>query len=164
MKKLVFGSKGKRIVFDDFVDERDQDYSGIWAGMCKECAKKYMDVLVDDSCNRLDECGSGTCSVEGCNNEADYYVDFWIDDSFEIIDDDKVVEFDTYPDMASENYDDEVRWFSVPFFWAEKWIEKNCDGLSVSEFKNMYTWDDTDMMYLDAYAENVLIKNKIEAR
>ena len=87
MKKLVFESKGKRIVFDDFTDERDQDYCGVWAGMCKEFAKKYRDILVDDSCDRLDDCGSGTCGVEGCNNEADYYVDFWIDDNIKIVDD-----------------------------------------------------------------------------
>lgn len=92
MKKLVFESKGKRIVFDDFTDERDQDYCGVWAGMCRECAKKYRDILVDDFCDRLDDCGSGTCGVEGCNNEADYYVDFWIDDNIDIFDDDEVIE------------------------------------------------------------------------
>ena len=83
--KMVFKSKGKRIVFDDFCDERDQDYCGVWTGMCRECASKYMDILVDDTCNRLDDCGSGICSVEGCSNEADYYVDFWADDDIEFV-------------------------------------------------------------------------------
>ena len=85
MKKLVFNSNGKRIVFDDFTDERDQDYCGVWAGMCKDCADKYRDILVDDKCDRLDECGSGCCSVDGCGNEADFYIDFWYDDNIEII-------------------------------------------------------------------------------
>lgn len=81
MKKLVFDSNGKRIVFDDFTDERDQDYCGVWAGMCKACAEKYSDIVS----GKLDECGSGCCSVDGCGNEADFYIDFWYDDDIEII-------------------------------------------------------------------------------
>lgn len=84
MKLTYKAQNGKKIVFDDFCDERNTDYCGVWAGMCRECAKKYHDLLVDDSCDRLDECGSGSCSVEGCSNEADFYVDFWLGDDITI--------------------------------------------------------------------------------
>lgn len=87
MKKLIYkGKDGRTIMFDDFCDERDQDYCGVWVGMCKECAQKYHSILVTDDCDRLDPCGSGSCSVDGCGNEADYYVDFWMTDDIEIID------------------------------------------------------------------------------
>ena len=86
MKVLEFiGDNGQRILFDDFTDERDTDYCGVWVGMCRSCAEKYHDALVNDNCDHLDECGSGMCSVLGCNNEADFYADFWIDDNIKII-------------------------------------------------------------------------------
>lgn len=87
MLRLVFTNKGRKIVFDDFTDERNEDYGGVWAGMCSACAEKYRGILVEENANRLDPCGSGCCSVEGCGNEADYYVDFWYDDNIEIVDD-----------------------------------------------------------------------------
>ena len=55
--------------FDDFVTNED---GSCWAYMCKECAEKY-----EISEKYLDNgCGGGICSVQGCENEADYYIDF----------------------------------------------------------------------------------------
>ena len=54
---------------DDFVTNED---GSCWAYMCKECAEKY-----EISEKYLDNgCGGGICSVQGCENEADYYIDF----------------------------------------------------------------------------------------
>lgn len=61
----------KRIVFDDYVDNTIE-HNSYWVGMCQHCRDKYNSILG----NRVDDCGSGFCSVKGCNNEADYYVDF----------------------------------------------------------------------------------------
>ena len=62
---------GKQIVFDDYVDNI-VEHNSYWVGMCKHCHNKYKNILD----NRVDDCGSGFCSVKGCGNEADYYVDF----------------------------------------------------------------------------------------
>lgn len=57
------------VCFDDFAMNED---GSCWAYMCRECAKKY-----GISENLLDNgCGGGTCSVQGCENEADFYIDF----------------------------------------------------------------------------------------
>lgn len=66
----VFNS-GSKIVFDDYVDNT-MEYNSYWVGMCKHCYNKHKDILG----NRVDDYGSGVCSVKGCENEADYYVDF----------------------------------------------------------------------------------------
>ena len=71
---MVYTSKrGKQIVFDDYVDNT-VEYDSYWAEMCPHCHNKYKGILGD----RVDDGGSacGTCSVMGCENEADYYVDF----------------------------------------------------------------------------------------
>lgn len=56
------------VCFDDVVKNEDGRY---WACICKDCVKKH-----DISENLLDDAGQGTCSVAGCWNEADYYIDF----------------------------------------------------------------------------------------
>lgn len=55
--------------FDDFVTNED---GSCWAYICKECAEKYgiSEKYLDNGC------GGGICSVQGCENEADYYIDF----------------------------------------------------------------------------------------
>ncbi len=58
--------KCKGIVFDDYTFG---EY-GMWSQVCAECAKKHKMPK-----NLLDESGSGICGVEGCENEADYYID-----------------------------------------------------------------------------------------
>ena len=62
---------GNEVVFDDYVDNTIE-YHSYWVGMCTHCRNKYKSILG----NRVDDCGSGFCSVKGCENEADYYVDF----------------------------------------------------------------------------------------
>jgi DNA (cytosine-5)-methyltransferase 1 len=56
------------VCFDDVVKNED---GGYWACICKDCVKKH-----NISENLLDDAGQGTCSVAGCWNEADYYIDF----------------------------------------------------------------------------------------
>lgn len=79
-KNMVFTSKrGKQIVFDDFCKEDAYKDDGTiievaWVEMCPHCHRKYRGILG----NRCDDGGTaqGMCSVKGCNNQADYYVDF----------------------------------------------------------------------------------------
>lgn len=56
------------VCFDDVVKNED---GGYWACICKDCVKKH-----NISESLLDDAGQGTCSVAGCWNEADYYIDF----------------------------------------------------------------------------------------
>lgn len=73
MKNMVYTSKrGKQIVFDDFVNEI-KEYGSCYVEMCPHCHNKYRGILG----NRCDDGGAmGICSVKGCKNEANYYVDF----------------------------------------------------------------------------------------
>lgn len=63
----------KQIVFDDYTDDTEK-YSTYWVEMCPHCYSKYKDILG----SRADDGGTAcsTCSVKGCDKEADYYVDF----------------------------------------------------------------------------------------
>lgn len=63
----------KEIVFDDFVDQREE-YGGYYACMCGSCRDKYKHILG----NRIDDgiSGFGICSVDECWNEYECYVDF----------------------------------------------------------------------------------------
>ena len=67
------GMTYKSIVFDEYVNNT-VEYGSYWVEMCEDCKNKYKHILG----NRIDDGGAacGTCSVKGCNNEADYYVDF----------------------------------------------------------------------------------------
>ena len=81
-ENLVYTSKrGKQIVFDDFV--KDEEYDNVWAEMCPHCHRKYRKILL----GHFDDGGTAQaiCSVKGCNNEADYYVDFYSTDNIKII-------------------------------------------------------------------------------
>ena len=73
MKNMIFESGTKRIIFDDFVDNR-AEYGSYWAEMCPCCYEKCKDILG----SRVDDGGiaQGTCCVKGCWNNADCYVDF----------------------------------------------------------------------------------------
>lgn len=74
MADMIYTSKrGKQIVFDDFEDNTEE-YDSYWVEMCPHCHNKYRGILG----NRADDGGTacGTCSVKGCENDADYYVDF----------------------------------------------------------------------------------------
>lgn len=69
---MVFASSQScQIVFDDFIDNT-KEYHSFWAEMCPHCVEKYKRVLG----NRISDGACGTCSVKGCDFEAEYYVDF----------------------------------------------------------------------------------------
>lgn len=72
MKHLMFTKKnGEQIEFDDFCDNTEE-FGSYWTCMCSHCYEKHKDELED----KADNGGVGTCSVSGCNNHADYYIDF----------------------------------------------------------------------------------------
>lgn len=73
MENMIFSKRGKQIIFDDYVDNTEE-YGSYWVEMCLHCYNKYRSILG----NRIDDGGTaqGTCSVRGCENKADYYVDF----------------------------------------------------------------------------------------
>ena len=80
MKVLIYTSaRGKTITFDDYTDERTE-YGSYWVGMCRSCHAKYRGILG----GRCDDSGSGVCSVHGCTNEAEWYVDFSADEVEEV--------------------------------------------------------------------------------
>ena len=71
MFDMVFTAKnGVQIVFDDYADDT-AEYQSYWAGMCPQCQNKYKSILDRTSIGAV-----GICSVKGCQNEAEYYVDF----------------------------------------------------------------------------------------
>ena len=73
MKMTYTSKRGKQIVFDDYVDNTIE-FNSYWVEMCSHCHNKYRGILG----KRADDGGTacGTCSVKGCENEANYYVDF----------------------------------------------------------------------------------------
>lgn len=77
MDMIYTSKRGKQIVFDDYADDTEE-YKSYWVEMCPHCHNKYKGILG----NRADDGGTacGTCSVKGCNNEANYYVDFGINE------------------------------------------------------------------------------------
>lgn len=78
---LYTSARGKHIVFDDWVYDSYEDQHGnpvpfAWVGMCPSCHRKYRGILG----NRCDNAGSGACSVKGCEQMAEWYVDFSADE------------------------------------------------------------------------------------
>lgn len=84
-------------------------------------------------------------------------------DTLQITTDNDLVTFETYADMfvdpdeaeENENYDSQLREFTVPREWAAEWVSSFYHE-SLDEFMSQYTWDDTDQMYNFALLENVL--------
>ena len=59
---MVYLSKrGKKILFDDFVDNTEE-YNSYWVEMCPSCHNKYKGILGQ----RASAGAMGTCSVKGC--------------------------------------------------------------------------------------------------
>ena len=52
-------------------DDVTCDEHGKWSQLCKQCKTN---LSIDEKL--LDDNGSGVCGVEGCENEAFYYIDF----------------------------------------------------------------------------------------
>lgn len=71
MDLIYTAKRGKQIVFDDFEDNTEE-YQSYWVEMCPHCHNKYKGILG----KRASHGAIGTCSVKGCENEAEYYVDF----------------------------------------------------------------------------------------
>lgn len=70
---MIFERNGEKIVFDDFVDETKEN-KGYWVDLCSKCQNKYKDILGE----RISKSGAkdNMCSVRGCFEETEYYVDF----------------------------------------------------------------------------------------
>lgn len=80
MKLLRFKAEnGEAITFDEYADVREE-YGGYWVAICPKCRQAFGSLL--GSC--IDDYGSGCCSVLGCNNDGDFYVDFSADEVEEI--------------------------------------------------------------------------------
>lgn len=75
MKDMKFITHdGTEVIFDDWCDETDdEELGGYWVGICTECFKKYHGAFGRRISSNPSE---DICSVKGCENEADYYVDF----------------------------------------------------------------------------------------
>ena len=58
------------LVFDDYT----KDNNSFWVEVCDECYEKYKSAP-GGKCDDGDT-ASGICSVKGCGNAANYYVDF----------------------------------------------------------------------------------------
>lgn len=77
-KLLVFTADNEdRIVFDEWTDERGwkrDEGCDFWVYMCEECRRKYAHLLG----GRVspEDGNSDWCSVSGCGNSGNYYVDF----------------------------------------------------------------------------------------
>lgn len=72
MKTMIYETNdGKKIEFDDFQDNT-KEYGSFWAELCPSCMEKYKDMISD----KVSDGAMGTCSVKGCQNEAEYYIDF----------------------------------------------------------------------------------------
>lgn len=80
----------------------------------------------------------------------------------------ETITYGTYPDMftdyenmvENEDYDVQMREITVPTAWAKEWVKDHCD-MTLDEYENEYTWDDSIQMYEDAKAEGVLISTEI---
>lgn len=83
----------------------------------------------------------------------------------------QTVTFETYAPMfidyedyiENENYDNEIRVFSVPKALAVDWIFIHY-RMGYEDFLNEYTWDDTFNMFGDAIKDKVLVNCDIEDR
>ena len=81
------------------------------------------------------------------------------------------ITFDTYPPMfkvyeeylENEEYDEQIRLFSVPKAWAVDWIFIQF-RMGLEDFMNEYTWDDTFEMYGAAKAAGVILSDEIVDR
>lgn len=66
--------KNGSVAFDDFT----RDEYGYWSQICQHCADKYkinFNILYSLDPWLADD-GHGICGVSGCENQADFYIDF----------------------------------------------------------------------------------------
>ena len=73
----------------------------------------------------------------------------------------------TYPPMtlddgsANENYDNEIREFEVSKEWVARWLD---GAITLEEFLDTYTWDESYFLYQDAIADQAVISDVILRR
>ena len=78
MKNMIYTSKrGRKVIFDDYEDNT-KEFNSYWVEMCPHCHRKYTKILK----GKFDDGGTacGICSVKGCENDAEYYADFNMDE------------------------------------------------------------------------------------
>lgn len=79
--------------------------------------------------------------------------------------------FLTYPpmfedyerDIENAEYDNQLRAFEVPVWWAVDFIFLTW-RMSLEAFLNEYTWDDTYEMYEQAIADDAIVSEEIIER
>lgn len=79
--------------------------------------------------------------------------------------------FLTYPPMMEDyergienvEYDHQLRSFEVPVWWAVDFIFITW-RMSLEEFLEVYTWDDTYDMYEQAYNDGIIVREEIIER
>ena len=71
------GLNYKGVLFDNYVDDhaQDEEFAYYWTQICQSCLEKHKipKSMLDNGV------GGCICGVDGCENEADYYVDFPVD-------------------------------------------------------------------------------------
>ena len=79
MEMVYTAKSGEKIVFDWFSEFSDDsgDPVAFWAEICPACREKYKHILTG---KYESGCACGSCSVMGCSNESDSYVDFALDE------------------------------------------------------------------------------------
>lgn len=110
----------------------------------------------------------------------DNYQEFTIDDEavlWEDFDDEDWHEneadyetFYTYPDcyysdgykLTDEEYDNNLCSFRVPKDWLDKWL--SAEGFTLEEFRRVFTYDSTYIMFQEAKADGVIIDKRLEPR
>lgn len=71
-ERMIEKMKFKNVKFDDYCKEEDSSTGIAWSQICKNCVNKHN---INDSC-LSDIPHESICGVEGCEEEADYYIDF----------------------------------------------------------------------------------------
>ena len=76
----------------------------------------------------------------------------------------ETITFGTYPPLTlddgsvNENYDDEFREFAVSKEWVTRWLD---GAITLEEFLDTYTWDESYFLYQDAIADHAVISDVI---
>lgn len=121
MANMIYTSKrGKTIEFDDFCDNTEE-YQSYWVEMCPRCHNKYRGILgkrCDDGMT-----AQGICSVKGCERDADYYVDFSMEEvGFSM----------TVKEYMSKNFPNiPVKEYHTPQHKAYAYLSSRLDDLTV---------------------------------
>jgi hypothetical protein len=73
------------VIFDD-VNLSDNDDYNDWSQVCEHCVGKHKlnEQEAKGNCFIDRHSGNGICGIEGCENEADHYIDF-SDDVLQVI-------------------------------------------------------------------------------